>query len=99
MRSLRWWTLLFCFASAAAWADVNDLETYRLGCPAAGTCASLLGSNPAQQAQLNDDNFRIFAREFAAGLTSTNLMPPSSLGQSGFSFNAELSVVNFSPAQ
>ncbi len=89
---------MLCLASGVASADINDLNTYKLGCPSGATCAGVLGANAASQAALNDDNFRVFAREFAAGLTSANLEPPSSLGQSGFAFDADLSIVDFNPA-
>jgi hypothetical protein len=45
-----------------------------------------------------DADFRAFARQFAAGMTSANLAPPETLGHSGFAVSADLSVVNFKGA-
>lgn len=42
-----------------------------------------------------NSNFRAFARQFGAAMSSTSLTPPETLGHSGFSVNAELSVVEF----
>lgn len=70
---------LVLFASTA-FADRNDFRVSELGQP---------GVDPAA-----NDNFRIFARELSAALTSVNLMPPETLGHSGFFFGAELAVVN-----
>ncbi|MFL5318242.1 MAG: hypothetical protein ACJ790_01200, partial [Myxococcaceae bacterium] len=70
---------LVLFASTAL-ADPHDFRVADLG-------------NPATTPTANDD-FRIFARELSAALTSVNLMPPETLGHSGFYFGAELGVVN-----
>jgi hypothetical protein len=43
----------------------------------------------------SDADFRAFARQFAAAMTSANLAPPRTLGHSGFALDAELSVVDF----
>lgn len=67
----------------AATAATNDFQLYKLGNPTVSSAAN--------------GNFRAFSREFAAGLTSTVLEPPNSLGVEGFSFGAELSVVSFAP--
>jgi hypothetical protein len=72
--------------SPSSRADIYDFQIYRLGNPNRG------GANYDPNA---NNNFRTFAREFAAGLTSVNLMPPSSLGHSGFAVNTELSVLTF----
>lgn len=72
--------------SQLASADPYDLRVYKLGNPnSSGT-----GYDPAANA-----NFREFAREFGAALTSANLTPPETLGHAGFAINAELSIVNF----
>jgi hypothetical protein len=90
MRQWMAWACLLPLWAAGAHASPNDLQIYHLGCPSAATCGTL-GVDGAQ-AQVNNDNFRIFAREFAAALTSANLMPPSSLGADGFTVDAELSL-------
>ena len=72
-----------CWA-ATAHADPNDFHIAKLGNPVPnGTGFNAEGNN----------NFRVFARQFAAAMTSVNLSPPETLGHSGFAFNAELSVV------
>lgn len=43
---------------------------------------------------LANTDFRVFARELGAAISSTNLMPPETLGHSGFAVNVELSVLN-----
>jgi hypothetical protein len=68
-------------AATAAAADPYDLRVYKLGNPA---------DDPAAHGE-----FRRFAREFGAALTSVNLTPAETLGHSGFAVNAELSVVQF----
>lgn len=67
--------------SAIAVADPHDFHVADLGQPGVVPTAN--------------DDFRIFARELSAGLTSVNLMPPETLGHSGFFFGAELAVANF----
>lgn len=67
--------------SFAAGADTYDFRVYQLG-------------NPQSSGAANG-NFRVFARRFAAAMTSVNLAPPETLGHSGFNFGAELSVVDF----
>lgn len=42
-----------------------------------------------------NSNFRSFARQFGAAMSSTSLTPPETLGHLGFSVNAEVSVVDF----
>ncbi len=71
-------------AGAGALADSNDLRLYQLGNPVGG------GFRFTDQAQ---GNFRVFARELGAALTSTNLTPPETLGSAGFSVSAAASVV------
>src|SRR6478609_966251 len=73
-------TAIVLFATVAA-ADPHDFRVSQFG-------------NPATTPTANDD-FRVFARELSAALTSVNLMPPETLGHSGFFFGAELAVVNF----
>jgi hypothetical protein len=80
----RWMTLAMLVGGSAAYADRNDFELTKLGNP-----------NPAG-ARFDpkaDGNFRAFSRTFAAALTTTNLMPPETLGHAGFSLNMELAVV------
>lgn len=66
-------------------ADPNDFRVYQLG-------------SPVDRAEANT-NFRVFARELGAALTSVNLMPPETLGHAAFSVNAELSVVSLNTSQ
>ncbi len=72
-------------ASTAA-ADPYDFQIADLGNPFLG------GHNYSAAANAN---FRVFARQLGAAITSVNLAPPETLGHSGFAFNAELSVVDF----
>jgi hypothetical protein len=81
--------------SGLAAAEPNDFQLYTLGCPSDSTC-SALGVTHAQ-ATANNDAFRVFVNEFAAALTSSNLMPPSSLGHAGFALNLELPVIYLTP--
>jgi hypothetical protein len=64
-----------------ALADPYDFHVAQLGNPV----TNLRG----------DANFRSFARQIGAAITSVNLSPPETLGHSGFAVNAELSVVDF----
>jgi len=68
-----------------AQASPHDFKIYQLGNPNVG------GANYNPSA---DANFRAFAKELGAALTSVNLMPPSTLGYDGFAVNAELSILN-----
>jgi hypothetical protein len=70
----------------AAVADPYDFRISDLGNP-------LLGGFNFQPAA--DANFRVFARQLGAALTSVNLSPPETLGHSGFAFSAEVSTVFF----
>lgn len=77
MRSLsRCLALTALLSGATAFADDYDFRIERLGSPAQGGNA----------------NFQAFARAFGAALTSTNLMPPETVGHAGFNVNAELTV-------
>jgi hypothetical protein len=67
--------------SQNAIAGEYDFQISQLGDPA---------STPSSNA-----NFRAFARQLGAAISSVNLSPPSSLGHSGFAFAGELSVVDF----
>lgn len=78
--------LLACLLSGVALADTYDFHLNSLGNPQA---------NATGYSARADANFRVFARQFAAGMTSVNLAPPETLGHSAFAFSAELSVVNF----
>jgi hypothetical protein len=88
----RWLALATLVAGAAAHAaGPNDLQITLLGrpnelqdCRQGQTCSPSTGNS----------QFQAFARAFAAGLTSTNLMPPETVGHAGFNVNAELSVVS-----
>jgi hypothetical protein len=73
------------FLAAAAMADPYDFRIYQLGNPRQGGTGHVPEANA---------NFRAFARQFAAAMTSVNLMPPETLGHSGFAISAELSVVD-----
>ena len=84
----RWLALATVLSGVAAYADQNDLQITKLGSPGA-TSESCAGSCPTGNSQ-----FQSFARAFAASLSSTNLMPPETVGHAGFNVNAELSVVN-----
>ena len=84
LRSLA--SLLCALLATAAQADPNDFRISQLGNPFE------TGTGYTPQA---NNNFRIFARTFAAALTSVNLSPPETLGHSGFAFSAETSLVSF----
>ena len=88
----RWMALGVLVCGPAAYADRNDLQITKLGNPSpvinSGSTTPSANFNP----EANGD-FRAFARTFAAVITSTNLMPPETLGHAGFSINAELGVV------
>ncbi|HSP77668.1 MAG TPA: hypothetical protein VLQ93_04020 [Myxococcaceae bacterium] len=84
----RWMALAMLVGGSAAYADRNDFEVTKLGNPDVGEA----GFNSEANA-----NFRAFTRTFAAALTTTNLMPPETLGHAGFSLNAELAVVGLPP--
>ncbi|SEL80721.1 hypothetical protein SAMN05444354_108303 [Stigmatella aurantiaca] len=81
----RWWALATLVTGATAYADDNDLRIEALGDPRVEVTEGLRNGN---------SNFQAFARTFGAALTSTNLMPPETLGHSGFNINLELSVIN-----
>jgi hypothetical protein len=71
--------------AGAAFADPYDLRIYRLGNPMQnGT-----GFTPAANA-----NFRVFARQLGAAMSSVTLMPPETLGHAGFAFSAEIAIVD-----
>jgi hypothetical protein len=76
----------------AAYADRNDLQITKLGNPNRFTNSGSTTTSANFNPEANGD-FRAFARTFAAVITSTNLMPPETLGHAGFSLNAELGVV------
>ncbi|WP_224366917.1 hypothetical protein [Hyalangium versicolor] len=88
----RWMALAALVSGAAAHADQNDLQITRLGRPneVQTTC------DPEQQQTCATGNsrFQAFARAFAAGISSTNLMPPETVGHAGFNVNMELAVVS-----
>jgi hypothetical protein len=88
----RWLALATLLSGVAAYADQNDLQITLLGKPdeTLGTC----DTEQLETCSTGNSQFQAFARAFAAGLTSTNLMPPETLGHAGFNVNAELSVVS-----
>ncbi len=75
-------------SASAAFAQTgfpNDFQIARLGNPQPdGT-----GFDPRA-----NGNFRVFARQFAAAMTSTNSMPPETLGHSAFAFAADFTYYN-----
>ena len=73
-------------SSVVALADPYDFRISDLGNPYQG------GFNYRPEA---NGNFRVFARQLGAALTSVNLAPPETLGHSGFAFSAETSVAFF----
>lgn len=73
--------LVVSLVGAAAWADPYDFHLSKFGDPSITSTANA--------------DFRSFARQFAAGMTSANLAPPETLGHSGFAVSADLSLVNF----
>jgi hypothetical protein len=75
----------WCIGAAAAQASPYDFRLIALGNPTPGGA----NYNPSANA-----NFRAFARELGAALTSVNLMPPSTLGYNGFAIGTELSILN-----
>src|SRR4051812_32792920 len=74
--------LCVVIAAAPAFADAYDFRLYRLGSPQPGGNLDANG------------NFRVFARQLAAAMSSVTLMPPETLGHAGFAFSAELSVID-----
>lgn len=68
-------------AATAAWAGRNDYRLQPLG-------------NPTTRPDANA-NFRAFARELGAGITSIGMSPPQTLGHLGFAAELELSTVSF----
>ncbi|MDP3236332.1 MAG: hypothetical protein Q8S33_25385 [Myxococcales bacterium] len=73
-------TALLAAAPAAAQGFSNDFQISKLGNPQPdGT-----GFDPRA-----NGNFRVFARQLAAVMSSTNGMPPETLGHSGFAFSAD----------
>jgi len=85
MQTFSRWVALATLVSGAAYADKNDIQISKLGNPD----ASEVGHNPSANA-----NFQAFARTYGAAITSANLMPPETLGHSGFNVNMELSVIS-----
>jgi len=81
MRTLRRFTAIASLLSSAlALAGPNDFRIHLLGNPSTDATA--------------DAAFKAFAKEMGAALTSMNLMPPGTLGHSGFAISAELAVVS-----
>jgi len=88
--SRRLWLVLGALFSTSALADAYDFRIYQLGNPQPGKT----GSTPIANA-----NFRAFAKRLAAGIASSNLSPPETLGHSAFAISADLSVVDFGEAR
>lgn len=82
----RWPFGVLALCSSVALADNYDFQLVKLGNPQPG------GFEYNARA---DGHFRVFARQLAAAMTSVNLAPPQTLGHSGFSLTAELSIVDF----
>ena len=80
---------LFCVVaallSATAVADPYDFQIFKLGNPSSSGVGFTDRAN---------GNFRVFARQLAAAISSVNLSPPETLGHAGFAFSADLSVVS-----
>lgn len=83
--------LVALWVGGTAVAEPNDFRVQQLGNPIAKTAA---GEEDLTSQLTANVNFAGFAREFAAALTSSNLMPPATLGHSGFNVAVELSTVN-----
>jgi hypothetical protein len=88
--------------AATAWADSYDLQIYKLGNPQCGqgsassfSCSSDIHAPSGGKGYTPNanGNFRVFARQLAAGLGSISLTPPQTLGHAGFAFSAEVSAV------
>ncbi len=84
MRSLQAIAVAVVSCSAAALADPNDIQLYKLGNPIDAS------GNPTA----GNPNFRAFTRGLGVALSSANLMPPETLGHAGFSVAAEVSIVS-----
>lgn len=76
---------LILLGTAAA-GQSYDFRIEKLGNPKDGAVGFSASAN---------QNFRSFARQIGAAMTSANLAPPETLGHAGFSVTAELSVVDF----
>ena len=72
-------------SGATVFADDYDFRVENLGNPTPGGANFNAAANP---------NFQAFARTFGAALTSTNLMPPETVGHAGFNINLELTVAS-----
>ncbi len=97
-RCSRFFALAVVLSSAVASADNYDFRIFQLGNPQgceASTPGCKVETNGAGYTPRANGNFRVFARQFAAAMTSVNLAPPETLGHSGFMFGAELSVIDF----
>jgi hypothetical protein len=77
--------LVALLVGGTAVAEQNDFRIQQLGNPTDPDITNALTANV---------NFAGFAREFAAALTSSNLVPPATLGHAGFNVAVELSTVN-----
>jgi hypothetical protein len=89
MQAFSRWIALATLVSGVAYADKNDIRISKLGNPDAGE----LNHSPTA-----NSDFQAFARTFGAAITSANLMPPETLGHSGFNANMELSVISLPDA-
>lgn len=93
---------IFCLCAIASVssADPYDFRLYKLGNPICGRlsdpslgCTAEGGTGYTPKA---NGNFRVFARQLAAAMSSVTLMPPETLGHAGFAFSAEVSFVQIS---
>jgi hypothetical protein len=84
--SLRFSVVVLLALALRAEADPYDFQISKFGSPQQGSAFYKPNA---------DSNFRSFARQMGAAITSVNLAPPETLGHSGFAVNAEVSFVNF----
>jgi hypothetical protein len=84
---MRGWRLLIALGallgSGATLADPYDLQLYKLGNPQMGGAGYNANANA---------RFKQFSMQLAGALNSVSLMPPESLGYSGFAVAAEIGV-------
>jgi hypothetical protein len=83
--TIRLAVLVCCTTASFGHASVYELNLHRLGNPRAG------GTSYSAQA---DGNFRVFARQLGAALTSSNLTAPVTLGVLGFAVSPEISFID-----
>lgn len=96
MRAFSQWIALATLVSGVAYADKNDIQISRLGRPDVSQVQpqSCTEETAKDLCSTGNARFQAFARTFGAAMTSANLMPPETLGHSGFNVNMELSVIS-----